>query len=70
MKQSDFDLSYSEWKNLIDEWILNEEERAMLYRRLLDHVTVEKIAEEFCFSVPHTSRKLNNAENRLFLHIK
>lgn len=70
MKQSDFDLSRSQWENLINEWCLDEEDRAMLKRRLLDHITVERIAEEFSFSVPHTSRRLNRAENKLFLHIK
>jgi predicted DNA binding protein len=42
----------------------------MLNRRMLDHISVEKIAEEFNFSVQHTSRKLNTAEKKIFLHIK
>jgi AraC-like DNA-binding protein len=70
MKQSDFDLSRTEWENAINEWIFSEEDRAMLKRRLLDHITIEKLAEEFNFSVQHTSRKVNHAKNELFLHLK
>ena len=52
------------------EWIFSEEDRAMLRRKLLDHITIEKLAEEFNFSVQHTSRKYNKAKNELFSHLK
>ena len=70
MKQSDFDLYRTEWENAIYEWIFSEEDRAMLRRKLLDHITIEKLAEEFNFSVQHTSRKYNKAKNELFSHLK
>ena len=40
-------LSRSQWENLIDEWIFNEEHRKMLKRNLLDGRTYEQLAEEF-----------------------
>lgn len=70
MKQSDFDLSRTEWENAIHEWIFSEEDRAMLRRKLLDHITIERLAEEFNYSVPHTSRRYNRAKNELFSHLK
>jgi hypothetical protein len=35
-KINTIDLSRTEWENLIDEWIFNERDRAILKRRLLD----------------------------------
>ena len=39
------DISRTEWENLIDEWVFNEKERAILKRRLLDGLTFEQLAE-------------------------
>ena len=50
MKIPNEDLSRSQWENLIDEWIFNEEHRKMLKRNLLDGRTYEQLAE-FCKSV-------------------
>ena len=46
-KINTIDLSRTEWEHLIDEWIFNEEHRAMLKRNLLDGRTYEQIAEQF-----------------------
>ena len=70
MKQSDFDIPRSEWEHLIDEWIFSEEDRKLLKRRLLDGIVVEKLAEEFNYSTQHTYKKIHNAQNVLFRHIK
>ena len=53
MKIPNNDLSRSQWENLIDEWIFNERDRAILKRRLLDGKTFEQLAEEFDLSVRH-----------------
>lgn len=37
--------SRSEWLTLIEEWVHDERDRAMLRRRLLDNVTLEALAE-------------------------
>lgn len=44
-------LSRSMYENLIDEWIFNERDRAIMNRRILDGITFEKLAEEFEMSV-------------------
>ena len=49
--QDTFDLSRSEWENLIDEWVFSERGRALLKRRLLDGICFEPLAEEFDLSV-------------------
>ena len=49
-KINTIDLSRTEWENLIDEWIFNERDRAILKRRLLDGLTFEQLASEFNYS--------------------
>ena len=52
-KMENYDLSRSEWENLIDEWIVGrnaERNRQILKRRLLDGITYERLAEEFDMS--------------------
>ena len=43
----DYDLSREEWEGLIDAYIFNERDRALLKRRLLDGIVYEKLGEEF-----------------------
>ena len=64
------DLSRSEISNLIDEWILNERNRAILKRRLLDGICYEPLAEEFDLSVRQVKNIVYKAEERLFSKIK
>ena len=45
------DLSRSAYHDLIEEWIFNERDRAIMKRRILDGITYEKLAEEFEMSV-------------------
>ena len=70
MKMPDgVDLSYSQWENLIDEWIFNEEHRAMLKRSLLDGRTYEQIAEEFKCSWDKVAKLMPKLQRKLFSKI-
>lgn len=54
-----FNKSRSEWERLIDEWIFNLRDREILKSRLLDGVTLEKLAEKFDMSVSQIKRIIN-----------
>lgn len=68
--QDTFDLSRSEWENLIDEWVFSERDRALLKRRLLDGICFEPLAEEFDLSVQQTKSIVYRLQNRLFKKLK
>ena len=55
-KLSNIDLSRSEWEMLINEWVLNEKERAILKRKLLDGLTFEEVSSEFNYSRQNIER--------------
>ena len=65
-----YNLSRSDWENLIDEWIFNEREREILKRRLLDGLTFEQLAEEFNYSDKNIQRIIYKGTARLFKKIK
>ena len=69
MKMESYDLSRSEWENLIDEYIFKERDRAILKRRLLDGVCFEPLAEEFDLSVQQTKTIVYRATEKLIKHI-
>ena len=69
-KMEHYDLSRSEWENLVDEWIFNELHRAMLKRNLLDGRTYEQIAEEFDMSTRQVARIIPKLQEKLFKRIK
>lgn len=64
------DMSRSEIEHLIDEWILNERNRAILKRRLLDGIVYERIAEEFDLSIRQTKNIVYKSQIKLFKHTK
>ena len=64
-----YDLPRSKWVQLIDEWIFNERDRAILKRRLLDGVCFEPLAEEFNLSIQQTKTIVYKAQARLFSHV-
>lgn len=64
------DMSTSEIGHLIDEWIFNERDRAVLKRRLLDGIKFERLAEEFDLSVRQTKNIVYRNEKKLFRHCK
>lgn len=69
MRTEHYDLSRSEWENLIDEYIFKERDRAILKRRLLDGVCFEPLAEEFDLSVQQTKTIVYKATEKLIKHI-
>ena len=63
------DYSRSELTEAIDELILNERNRAILKRRLIDGICYEPLAEEFEMSVRQIKRIVYKCEEILFRHI-
>ncbi len=63
------DYSRSELTDAIDEWILNERDRAILKRRLIDGICFEPLAEEFDMSVRQIKRIVYKSQETLFRHI-
>ena len=68
--QNNIDIPRSEWEKLIDEWIFNERDRAILKRRLLDGLTFEQLANEFNYSTQNIQRIIYKGTARLFKKIK
>lgn len=64
-----YDIPRSEWTRLIDEWIFNERDRAILKRRLLDGVCFEPLSEEFNLSIQQTKTIVYKAQKKLFSHV-
>lgn len=69
-REDDYDLSYSQIEHLIDEWILNERDRKILKRRLLDGIYFEPLAEEFELSVRQVKNIVYKCEIKIFKHVK
>lgn len=65
MKNKFEHISNSHLSALIDEWIKNERNRKLMKRRLIDGITLEKLAEEFDISVTRTRQIIAEAENLL-----
>lgn len=61
--------SRSEWLSLIEEWVHNERDRAILARHMLDGVTIERIAEEYDLSVTRTFQLIKRARAQLLRHL-
>lgn len=59
MENELFDKPRSEWERLIDEWVFNERNRKIIKRRLLDGITLERVAEEFDMSVAQIKNIVN-----------
>jgi DNA-directed RNA polymerase specialized sigma24 family protein len=70
MKKYHIDISRSELNALIDEWIFNERDRAIVKRRLLDGICYEPLAEEFDLSVRHVKTIVYKAEQKIVQKIK
>lgn len=60
----------SQMADLIDEYIHNARDRAILKRRLIDGVCFEPLAEEFDLSTQRTKAIVYKAQERLFRHLK
>lgn len=64
------DLSRTEISALIDEWVINEHNRAILKRRLCDGICFEPLAEEFGLSVIQVKSIVYKAREIIFRHVK
>ena len=64
------DYTNSQIKCLIDEYIHSERDRAILYRRLVDGITYERLAEEFDISTMQAKRIIYKSEEILFHKLK
>jgi hypothetical protein len=60
-----YDLDRYQWEALIDRWIFNERDRAILKRRLLDGICFEPLAEEFNLSVRQVQKIVYKTQNKL-----
>lgn len=69
MKFDSWNLSRSQIAEAIDEWIFNENHRSILKRRLLDGLTYEELAGEFCISTQTAKRIVYTSQDKLFKHI-
>ena len=59
------DVSYSELEQAINEWVLNQRDRDVLKRRLLDGITFEMLSFEFDLSVRHVKTIVYKNEDKL-----
>ena len=59
----------SEISLLIDEWILNERNRSIVKRRLLDGVTFDRLAEEFDLSTQQVKTIVYKCRDILSMHL-
>lgn len=62
--------SNSEITRIINEYIHNERNRALLKRRYIDGITLEKLAEEFELSVRQVKNIIYNNEDVILKHLK
>lgn len=59
----------SQIKLLIDEWVHSERDRKILYRRLVDGIPFEPLAEEFDLSTRYVKTIVYKNEQILFSHL-
>lgn len=64
------DYTNSQIKELILEHIHSARDRKILFRRLVDGITFEKLAEEFGLSTVQVKRIIYKQEEILFRHLK
>ena len=63
------DYSRSHVSAVIDEYVFNERNRAILKRRLLDGITYDCLALEFQMSVRQVKAIVYKEEGRVFRHL-
>lgn len=63
------EVSRTQLVSLIDEWILNERNRKIMKRRLIDGVCYEPLAEEFMLSVRQVKNIVYKGEKQIFRHL-
>lgn len=63
------ELSNTQIRTLIDEWIKSERDREILRRRLLDGICYEPLAEEFDLSTRQVKNIVYKCEKILLRHM-
>ena len=63
------DLSHTQIEYLIDEWIHNQRDRAIMKSRLLDGITFERLSELYELSVTQTKTIVRKSKEVLLKHI-
>jgi hypothetical protein len=61
--------SRTEWLELINEWVHNEQDRKMLERHLLDGVAFYTLSVEFFLSEEQIKKRIGKAKAQLFRHL-
>ena len=56
-------------RDIIAEYVHSERNRALLCRRLIDGITIERLAEEFELSVSQVKRILKKDGAEIFRHL-
>lgn len=69
MNMEIYDLDRYQWEALIDRWIFNQRDRAIIKRRLLDGICFEPLAEEFNLSVRQVQKIVYKSQNKLISKI-
>lgn len=64
-----YEISRSELSMIIDEWIFNERNRAILKRKLLDGITFERLAEEFDLSTQQVKTIVYKCQEIISKHL-
>lgn len=70
MKRNFDNISATDIRNTIDEWIHNERNRNILKRRLIDGILFESLAEEFDLSVQQIKSIVYKGTNTIFEHLE
>lgn len=61
--------SNSQIREIIEEYIHSERDRAVLCRRFIDGVTFERLSAEFAMSVSQIKRIVQKGSNNIFKHL-
>jgi DNA-directed RNA polymerase specialized sigma24 family protein len=69
MDKRNIELSRSQIEGLIDEWILNERDRAIVKRRMCDGVPFEQLSEDVHLSVNRVKSIVYKAKDRIYRHL-
>lgn len=62
------ELSRSEIEYLVAQWILNERDRKVLLRRMIDGITYECLSEEFNLSVNQIKNIVYKGKDKIYRH--
>lgn len=66
---NEIELSRTQIEHLIDEWILNERDRKILKRRMIDGIPYEPLAEEFNLSVQRVKMIVYKGKDIVYRHV-